>query len=279
MSKQNPNPNSRINRAKRGLLARWSGEDYPGAEPRFYWQHLAQDIAVFILIPVLAIIAYRSLSGSNINGSHPNQTHLPQKNQYAGENSKSQIIDFGAGHKGGGLNGGIAKRAPGTLVRVKLQNVVETYTTAPVHAQIVDVGLGKLLVGGSLIGDASPDTNFERITINFRFALDPSHEGVAFPIAARALGLDGTLGLIAGKKEGFFTRSAIGSAASSTQELQGKNTSPDLKDILLRALTTGLFQEVGTSTQVEKNRSQVLTLTPGTEFLVELTDYFPGGTK
>ena len=275
----NQNQNSGFNRLKRGLLVRWSGEDYPGAEPRFFWERLAKDIAVFILLPIVAILAYKALTGSKANSGHPNQVRQAQRNQYSAENSKSQIIDFDAGHKGGGLPGGIAKRAPGSLVRVKLQNVVETYATAPVHAQIVDAGLGKVLVGGSLIGDATPDTNFERITINFRFALDPSREGVAFPIAARALSLDGTLGLIAGKKEGFFTRSAIGSAAASSQELEGKNTSTDLKDILFRALTTGLFQEMGTSTQIEKNRSQVLTLTPGTEFFVELTDYFPGGTK
>jgi hypothetical protein len=52
-----------------------------------------------------------------------------------------------------------------------------------------------------------------------------------------------------------------------------------LRDILLKALTTGLFQEMGTVSQVEKNRAQVLTLAPQTEFYAELTDFFPGGAK
>ena len=168
------------------------------------------------------------------------------------------------------------KRAPGTLVRLKLQNVVETYSTAPVHAQIVDAGLGQVLMGGSLIGDATPDNTFERITINFRFARDPSREGLAFSIAARALSLDGTLGLVATKKEGFITRSVLGSAGTSTQELSPRNTSTELKDILLRALTSGLFQEMGNENKVEQARAQVLSLTPGTEFFAELTDFFPG---
>ena len=278
MSKKNPN--SGVNRAKRGLLNRWSGEDYPGGEPCFQWRRLATDIAVFILLPVGAILIYKILDTYWTGRTHPSEGHqVPKKNQYRVENSKSQIIEYGTLHKGGGLYSGAPRRSPGTLIRIKLQNVVETYSTAPVHAQIVDAGLGQTLMGGSLIGDATPDTNFERITINFRFARDPSREGVAFPIAARALGLDGTLGLIAGKKEGFFTRAAVGSAAASSQELQVKNTSPDLKDILLRALTTGLFQEAGNSAQVEKNRSQVLTLSPGIEFFAELTDYFPGTNK
>jgi hypothetical protein len=280
--KKQEDPNTGINRFKRGLFARWSGEDYPGAEPRFYWQYLARDIAIFILLPIFAIIIYKFSESSKSKSGHPSQSQTQTaKEQYRGETSKSQIINFGTVNKGGSGTGviGVRKRAPGTLVKLKLQNVVETYSTAPVHAQIVDAGLGPVLVGGSLIGDATPDSTFERITISFRFARDSSHEGVAFAISARALSLDGTLGLVASKKEGLTTRAVLGSASSGSQDLQGRNTSPDLKDILLRALTSGLFQEMGTSTQVEKNRSQVLTLAPGTEFFAELTDYFPGASK
>ena len=278
MSKQNPNAG--IRRVKNGLLARWSGEDYPGAEPRFYWQHLSRDIAVFIFLPILAIMVYRSIDGSPTK-SRPQPKPSSQQNQTRNAESKSQIIDFGANKKGGSGGGiaGVPKRSPGTLIHLKLQNVVETYSTAPVHAQIVDTALGKGLMGGSLIGDATPDSTFERITINFRFARDPSREGVAYSISARALGMDGTLGLIAAKKEGFVTRSVLGSANNSAQDVQGKSASPDLKDILLRALTSGLFQEFGSSSQVERNRSQVLTLQPGTDFFAELTDYFPGASK
>ncbi len=281
----NKNPNSGMNRLKRSLLARWSAEDYPGALPRFHWQHLSKDIVVFILLPLFAIVIYQAICGAPKKESRSNSKQSQaQKEQLHSDGGKSQIIDFGSAKKGTGIGGGnsiagISRRAPGTLVRVRLQNVVETYSAAPVHALITDAGLGKVLMGGSLIGDATPDSTFERVTINFRFARDKTHEGIAFPIAARALSLDGTLGLVATKKEGFVTRSVLGSAATTTQGMQSQNTSPDLKDILFRALTTGLFQEMGASSQVEKNRSQVLTLSPGLEFFAELTDYFPGGSK
>ena len=274
------NPNSGTNRAKRNLIARWLGEDYPGAEPRFFWQYLSRDIAIFILLPVVAILAYKSFDSSKKAVTRPNQTKT-SKDQIRGDGGKSQIIEFGTGRIVGSGRGvaGISRRSPGTLIRLKLQNVVETYSTAPVHAQIVDAGLGQGLVGGSLIGDATPDSTFGRININFRFARDPSREGVAFSISARALQLDGTLGIVAGKKEGLLTRSVLGSAATTTNGVQGKPTSRDLRDILLHALTTGLFEEMGSSNQVEKSRAEVLMLTPGTEFFGELTDFFPGPAK
>ena len=276
------NPNSGINRIKVGLLTRWSGEDYPGGEPRFHWQLLSKDIAVFILLPIVAILAYKAVSGASSGGNHSVvKPVVKNSTQPLNEVGKSQIIDFSVPHKGAGTAGapGIVKRAPGTLVRLKLQNVVETYSTAPVHAQIVDGGLGPVLMGGSLIGDATPDSTFERITIAFRFVRDPSREGLAFSIAARALSLDGTLGMVATKKEGFVTRSVLGSAGNTAQDLQGKNTSTDLKDILFRALTSGLFQEMGSSSRVEQARGEVLTLPPGVEFFAELTDFFPGANK
>ena len=275
------NPNSALNRCKRALSTRWSGQDYPGAEARFYWQHLAKDIAVFVLMPVMSVIIYKALDGSK-KGPGRAPPRLVQRDLTHAENSKSQIIEFGLPHPTGSAGSGnlrVARRSPGTLVRLKLENVVETYTTAPVHAQIVDAGLGKSLIGGSLIGDAVPDPTYERISITFRYARDPSREGIAFSVAARALELDGTLGLVAGKKEGFTTRSVLGSAANTTQGMRVQTNSGDLKDILLHAFTTGLFEEAGTASRVEQARAQVLTLTPGAEFFAELTDFFPGAAK
>jgi hypothetical protein len=276
------NPNSMWNRMKRGLVSRWLGEDYPGAVPRFFWQKLAKDLLVFIVLPVSTLILYRVLDGEP---KRPNRSNFQQikRDQFLNESSKSQIIDFGAGKVSqkyqSGTASGAPRRAPGTLVKLKLQNVVETYSTAPVHAQILDLSLGKGLIGGSVIGDATPDPTYERISISFRFVRDPSREGVGFTVNARALSLDGTLGLIANKKEGFTSRSVFGSAATSSQDIQRSTSGSDFRDILLRALTSGLFQEMNTGTQVEKNRGQVLTLAPGTEFFAELTDYFPGGAN
>lgn len=55
------NPNSISQRAKRFFLARWSGEDYPGAEPRFHAFLLAKDIAIFLLLPSMAVLFYSAL--------------------------------------------------------------------------------------------------------------------------------------------------------------------------------------------------------------------------
>lgn len=272
------NPNSLAQRIKRFLSVRWSGEDYPGADPRFHAALLAKDIAIFLLLPVLAVFFYSFLTQPKAASAAKTQNYVEaNRNRYEGNASKSQIIIFSGGSS---ARNSISKRSPGTIVRLRLQNVVETYTTAPVHAQIVGVGLGSEMRGGVMIGDATPDTNFERVSISFRYAKDPRRENTAFSVSARALSLDGTLGLVASKKEAFFTRSAIGSASSASQAAQGKlGGSGDFGQILIRALTAGLAQEFGQETQVERNRSQVLVLPPGTEFFAELTDFFPGASR
>ncbi len=269
------NPNSPAKRLSKGLLARWSAEDYPGAEPRFQIPLLAKDVAVFILLPALAALTVKALEGGGEPRKRSTNPAAGERNR--SEPAKSQIITFGTAS--GTQGGSFPRRAPGSLVRVQLLNVVETYSSAPVHAQIADGALGAALKGGTLIGDATPDTSFDRISITFRFARDPNRDGVAVPIAARALSLDGTLGLEASKKEGFVARSAIGSAAMGSQDLLKGSSSNDFRDLLLKALTAGLFQEMGTSTQVARNRGEVLTLPPQTEFYAELTDYFPGGSR
>ncbi|NCN41860.1 hypothetical protein GW916_11510 [bacterium] len=273
------NPNSFLERLKRNLKARWSDEDYPGADPCFQLQLLAKDLGIFVVLPLLAVFIYRSATLDRV----PQRKFPKYSNQNTQSGSPtSQIIEFGGstGSKGG-VSAGFAygKKSPGSLVRVRLLNVVETYSTAPVHVQIVDRGLGERLMGGTLIGDATPDPNFERINISFRFARDPNRDSMAAQISARALSLDGTLGLEAKKKEGFVTRSAIGSAYNSSQSIKGSETNADFKEILFRALTSGLIQEFGSSAQVERNRSQVLSLSPSTEFFAELTDFFPGSAK
>lgn len=274
------NPNSPISRLKKGLLTRWSAEDHPGAEPRFQITLFAKDVGIFVLLPALAILLFKSLE--NIATAPRRIAPIPRDYGEASRSGdiQSQIIDFQGGVRGSsGVSG--SKRSPGSLVRVRLLNMVETFSNVPVHAQIVDGGLGRTLIGGTLIGDAVSDTNFDRINITFKYAKDPNREGIATPISARALALDGTLGLIAKKREGFFARSAIGSASSTNQDLQGRGGSDtgDLKQVLLKALTAGLFQEFGSETQVEKNRAQVLTLAPGNEFFAELTDFFPGAGR
>jgi hypothetical protein len=256
---------------------RWKATDYPGAEPRFQVGLFAKDVGVFILLPLFAIILVKACDQAT--GTPKRQSsNAAQFDRSRLDAQRSQVIHF-AGTNGGSAGASASRRSPGSLVRVKLLNLVETYSSAPVHAQVVDSSLGSALQGGTLIGDATPDTSFDRILIAFRFARDPNRAGVATQINARALSLDGTLGLEAGKKEGFVARSAIGSAAGVSQDLQKGGSSNSLQDMLVKALTSGLLQELGTSTQVERNRAQVLTLNPQTEFFAELTDFFPGGSR
>ncbi|MCM0606591.1 MAG: hypothetical protein KA715_10915 [Xanthomonadaceae bacterium] len=250
------NPNSATNRIKRSFFDRWSSEDYPGAEPRFQVGLFTKDIAIFILFPIVVLTVARSCDLASSSPRRSN-TSQQQRRDLRGDINKSQIINFGSKGSDGlsrpGTHSGYLKKAPGTLVKLKLMNVVETYATAPVHAQIINAGLGNSLMGGTLIGDASPDPAFERITINFRYAKDPNRDGVALSISARALSPDGTLGLDATKKEGFFARSVYNSASGASQEARSKmGSSVDFKDVLFRALTAGLVQEFGSGTETEK---------------------------
>jgi len=272
------NPNSPASRLKKNLINRWSSEDLPGSKPRFQLLLFAKDVAVFVLLPAMAVVLFKFIENSATAPKRSASTNRETRSGALHPEGASQIIDFRTTSSSASAAGSYAKRSPGSLVRVRLLNRVETYSNVPVHAQIVDAGLGRSLVGGTLIGDAVSDTNFDKINITFKFARDPARENIAVPISARALALDGTLGLTARKKEGFFTRSAIGSAGSTTQDVQGRTggDTGDFKQVLFKALTAGLLQEFGSETQVEKNRAQVLTLLPGNEFFAELTDFFPG---
>ena len=269
------NPNAPVKRLKIFFKSRWAAEDYPGAEPRFQITLLAKDIAVFILLPVLAIILFKSCEATGSTQRRSNKSIVGRDKETRYDVVKSQIINFQMPGSGGLLSG-FNKSSPGTLVRLRLQNQVETYSNAPVHAQIVGGELGKNLLGGILIGDAVSDTGFERINITFRYVRDPRRTGIALPIAARALSLDGTLGIVAKKKEEFLTRSVLGSAGTVGQEATGKGGNLDLQQIVIKALTAGLLQEFSSGTQIEGNRAHVLTLEPSTEFFAELTDFFPG---
>jgi len=270
------NPNSPGKRLKSFLTSRWSAEDYPGGDARFQLTLFSKDIGIFILLPVIAVIISKSIEKSFHQPKKSPEKQL-SRDRYTGDVSRSQIIVFN--HLGSAnLNSGVVKRSPGSLVKLRLSNVVETYSNAPVHAQIVDGGLGQTLLGGTLIGDATPDSTFDRINIVFRYVRDPNQASIAYSISARALSLDGTLGIVASKKEGFFTRGVLGSASGAGQN-KSSNNSAEFKDILFHALAAGFVQEFNSGTQVEKNRSQVLSLQPNLEFFAELTDFFPGGLK
>ena len=267
------NQNSPWNRLKAHLSARWKAPDYPKGESRFQVLLFAKDVGVFVLIPVVAAMMAKACTAG---ATSEKPKAKDQSKVVVSETSHSQVIEFPKiGQKGHG--NGIGKRAPGNLVKVRLLNVVEAYTSTPIHAQIIDRGLGEKFLGGTLIGDGASDASFQRINITFRIARAPNELSTAFPMAARALSMDGTLGVAALKKEGLFARAVYGSDTTGAQNSAVE--SMNLQSIVIKALSAGLLQEFGAGSQVERNRSQVLTLRAGTEFFAELTDYFPSEHK
>lgn len=253
----------------------WFAPDLPGGEARFQTGLFAKWILIFLGLPIAGFAIAFVLA----TASETKKTFVPHRSSdFRLDASKSQIIDFRGGGTGG-TYAGYAQRSPGTLVRVKLLNSVEGIGNAPVYAQILDGSLGRNLLGGTLLGDASGDPNLNRITITFNFARDPSRMNVAVPLKARALALNGTLGISANKKEGIIARSALGGGAKITQDAQGSVDSFDIRQIFMKALATGFLSEAGGGIGVEKNRAALLTLPPDTEFFAELTDNFPGASK
>lgn len=267
---------SAFQKQRERLLKRWSEEDYPGGNPRFQLALLAKDVVVFFLIPISAIIFYKLVETSLSAPRSPQERRRAEAKTENREN-RSQIIHFaGNGSGTNGAKGSFAKRAPGALVRVRLMNVVETYSSASVHAQVIDAGLGREFLGGTLIGDATPESGSGRINMTFRFVRHPQRADLAVPIAARAMSLDGVIGIAATKKEGFFARAAIRSAAGNNNSIDTGTDKQDLKTLVARAVAAGMMQEFQSESSVAHSNAQVLTLKPMTEFFVELTDYFPG---
>lgn len=268
------NPNAPINKLKKTLKERWVGSDYPGGEKRFQVMLFGKDFSIFVLLPLMAVVLFKSCEVAATGPKKPSSSQSVSRDNLSYEGSKSQIIDF---RRRSGSGGGIyLKKAPGTLVKVRLLNNVETYSTAPVHVQIVDSSLGNNLYGGTLVGEAAPDNNIERINITFQYVKDPKRASVAVPIAARALSMDGTFGVLAKKKGNVFARSALASVPHLSQSLQEK---VDSKGLFLRALSSGFMEEGASDLQAQRNKLQVLMLESGAEFYVELTDYFPGSSR
>lgn len=262
-----------FNRNKERLLSRWMEEDYPGGTPRFQLPLLAKDIAIFCLVPLAAIVIFKIVESSLSAPARQPERRRAESN-FDRPEKHSQIISFNGKVGAGGSP--YSKRAPGTLIKVRLMNVIETLTNAPVHAQVVDYGLGKEFIGGTLIGDATGDPMSGRVNITFRFARHPRRLDLAVPLSARAMSMDGTFGINASKKEGFFARAAIRSASGNPNSVDAGADKEDMRTLLARALAAGMMQEFQSEASVAHNNAQVMTVKPMTEFFVELTDYFPG---
>ncbi len=167
------------------------------------------------------------------------------------------------------------RASTGTLVKVKLLNTLETFDTVPVFAQIVDHSLGSRFYGWTVVGDASSDTNVDRIKMSFKLTRD-SQGSRSLEMEAQALSLDGTLGVKAEKLEGLANRALVGAGTGAAAGISGslKGGSKDLSAILLRALLSGLQGEVTSDLGTSYNRASALSLKPGQEFFLQLTENF-----
>jgi hypothetical protein len=255
---------------KEKLAKRWCREEYPGGTPRFEPKLLAKDIAVFALLPTCAALALRAVSGGQSSSKSKRLSTLSASDR---NTSTAQIINFEE-PKSPRVNRGsmTLKRTAGTLVRVRLLNTVETFEEAPVHARILDKGLGHVFQGGTLIGKAISDPNSGRIKVDFILAKYPNSDSIAEPMAARALALNGTLGIEGSKKEGFFARATLRAGSGNKA---GVDETGDFKTLVARAVANGLMQEFSDEMSAKSAQAQVYALTPGAEFFVELTDVFP----
>lgn len=266
------NPNSLFARIKKTLLARWTDSDTPSSEKRFQALLFAKDVGIFIFLPVLTVFLFKTCENALSTKSTKRQEQGQSAKNVSFESAKSQIIDYSNSKKS--ASGVKQQKSSGTLVKVRLLNVVETYGGAPVHAQVMDTSLGREWFGATLLGEATADLNFNRININFTRIKNGTTSHASFQIKGRALSLNGALGLEAQKKEGFFARAALNSSNSAANEAQANLDSSDLRSFLAKALASGLMQEFGNSANVERNKSQVLTLQSGDIFFVEFTDDF-----
>src|SRR5690606_328216 len=104
---------------------RWSREDYPGGTPRFQMRLFAKDLGIFIGLPLLSVFFFKTCEIAMSGEQKPVSRQLSGASFIEHGEQKSQIIDFTS--RNGGLNKPPGpKRAPGSLVKVRLLNVVET---------------------------------------------------------------------------------------------------------------------------------------------------------
>lgn len=265
---------SSIERKKDRFVKRWQAADFAGGTERFQIKLFMRDLFIFVVLPLGTVVLYKLAESV----ARPALTGSDSQNAVAfikADPSKSQIIRFASSrsHVAGG--GSVGKRSPGTLVRLRLMNRVESFDGASAHAQIIDSSLGSRFVGGTAIGDVVSDPSTNRVALNFRFIRDPKNASSAFPVAARAMSLDGTAGLAAKKKEGFFARAALRSGSSGGAKAESESSNQDFRTLVAKTIAAGMMQEFQEEAGVANKRAQVLSLEPGTEFFAELTDFFP----
>lgn len=183
-----------------------------------------------------------------------------------------QVISFKLKSASTNMNSKIL-RSKGSLIRVRLLNAIETHESVPVFSQIIDYGLGTHMYGKTLIGDARGDGNIARVKISFHTLRVGEYS--AKDLTGQALSLDGTLGLPAKKKEGLLERSVVGATrAGVSNSVEQDKLGESVQGFLLGALLRGIQTELRSDIESEYNNSTVLTLEPGVEFFVQLTENY-----
>lgn len=297
MSTTNEKP-SPFKKLTQGLGARWKIERVPGSAPSFAPKAFARDLGVATLFIALGCVGVLFLYGVGVIGSK--QAKTQQKAESKGntyisardeEARPSSIIEF----EGAAIDPASIRElmdqdrhpapkpkayqfSPGTLVRVRLLNQVETFGSVPVFAQVVDYALGRSRYGYTVIGEASGRADSGRIEMNFSIVRDPRRASVSASIAAAALSPNGTLGITGHPKEGLPERAWLGAAGAGlgkAKSLAADSGDKKLGSLLLQALVEGLSSELGAEVNAAHTQAAVLTLDPGTEFLIQLTDFFP----
>jgi len=234
----------------------------------------------FAALIAFSLVVLLVLSGEPQTKKQPNQQVLPvglSEEELKNRPDGPQVISFRSLESPSGLNTAKILRSKGSLIRVRLLNTIETHENVPVFSQIIDYGLGTHLYGKTLIGEATGDGSIDRIKISFHTLRIGDYS--AKDLSGHALSLDGTLGLAAKKKEGLFERSIVGSSRSGV----GNSVSQDqlgesLQGFLLGALLRGIQTELRSDIESEYNNSTVLTLEPGVEFFVQITENFGEGS-
>ena len=270
---------------KESILARYRYNLTPDGESSFSLEALMLDIFLVVVLPLIVMMSIQYFNkprdSAGNAGDGKNQNGEIQTAEGADPRAGfSQIIDFDKSDKGGVFGGGKASlngaelRSPGTLVRAKLLNNVETYSAAPVHAQIIDYALGKRFYGATIIGEATPDTTYDRVLFRFTTVRPEFSNSISYSIDAVGLSLNGTIGLNANKKGDLIERGSLSAGVAATGG-GGDGNSKDLKGLLLQALSTGLKTELNSDLSADRARAQLLTVEPYTEFYVELKGEFP----
>ncbi len=249
----------------------------------------AAPVVAAITILVMVFLGTRNNSNAPSSTDESADTDDGNTSAYSSQPGTSQdgmlVLSFEANESRGGSSYTRTSTPiafEGTLVRVRLQNTLETFESVPVFVQVIDYALGNTLYGATLIGEATGDSSSGRIKMSFS-TLKPKNSSTApKEFSGRALSLDGTLGIRADKSENLMNRSLLRGGSNLLGEKVPDSISQGggISGLLTKALIRGLQEEGSLDLGVHSNRAAVLELAPGAEFYVQLTEsLFSGGSK